>query len=105
HGSGPPRTPECTMVEASAASANYHDLRTLPEPLVVDAAMAVGPQSVDDSDGGSEPCDDPLTRRFAGRTVDLHPPYTARTMVDLVGEHCDVDALTEWDDMPADAQR
>jgi lysyl-tRNA synthetase class 2 len=104
-GLGPRWNPEFTMLEAYQAYANYHDMRTLTEALVVAAAMAVGPQAGDDGADGSEPGDDPLMRRFSGRTVDLHPPYAARTMVDLVREHCGVDALREWDDMAAIAAR
>jgi len=62
-------------------------------------------ETVEDDEGGSAPCDDPLLRKVLGRSVDLRPPYRAETMVNLVREHTGVDALASWDDMHASAAR
>jgi lysyl-tRNA synthetase class 2 len=103
-GLGPRWNPEFTMLEAYQAYANYDDMRELTETLVTDAAMAVGPQRAD-PDGGSPPCDDPLVRRIDDMSIDLHPPFTAARMVDLVRERCSFDPLDEWDAMHDAAQR
>ena len=97
-GLSPKYNPEFTMLEVYQTYATYDDMRALTETLIVDAASAVGPQA-GDRDGGEPPCQDPLIRSSAGRTVDLHPPYTATRMVDLVRERCGVDVLDRWDDM------
>ena len=104
-GVGPRWNPEFTMLEAYQAYANYHDMRTLTETLIVDAAMAVGAQEPEENGEQPDPSDDPLLRRFDGRTVDLHPPFAARTMVDLVREHTGIDALADWDGLAGAAQR
>jgi lysyl-tRNA synthetase class 2 len=93
------------MLEAYQAYADYNVMRELTETLLVDAARAVGPQPVDDDEGGSVPLDDPLVRTVGGRTIDLRPPYPAVKMVDLVRERCGVDVLDAWDDLHAVALR
>ncbi|MBV8196221.1 MAG: lysine--tRNA ligase, partial [Candidatus Dormibacteraeota bacterium] len=97
-GIGPRWNPEFTMLEAYQAYANYDDMRELTETLIVEAANAIGPQPGDE-EGGGPACEDPLTRRYEGRSVDLRPPFTASRMVDLVRERTGVDVLDRWDDM------
>jgi lysyl-tRNA synthetase class 2 len=104
-GLSPRHNPEFTMLEAYQAYATYNDMRELTEGLITAAAYAAGPQTVEDDEGGSAPCDDPLVRKVLGRSVDLRPPYRAETMVNLVREHTGVDALASWDDMHASAAR
>lgn len=97
-GLSPRHNPEFTLLEAYQAYATYDDMRTLTEALVVDAASAAGPQ-LDTGDGGDPPCENPLVRRFAGLTIDLTPPYTARRMADLIREQLGVDVVDRWDDL------
>lgn len=97
-GLSPRHNPEFTLLEAYQAYATYDDMRTLTEALVVDAASAAGPQLQVD-DGGEPPCENPMVRRFAGRTIDLTPPYAARRMADLIQEQLGVDVVDRWDDM------
>jgi lysyl-tRNA synthetase, class II len=96
-GLSPRHNPEFTMLEAYQAYATYHDMRELTEALVTAAATAAGPHDA------SAPREDPLVRTVSGRSLDLHPPYRADTMVNLVREHTGVDALASWDDMHAAA--
>ena len=96
-GLSPRHNPEFTMLEAYQAYATYHDMRELTEALIVDAATAVGPQPA--SEEGAAAAADPLVRRVGERTVDLHPPYAAVRMVDLVRERCGVDVLDRWDEL------
>jgi lysyl-tRNA synthetase, class II len=104
-GLSPRHNPEFTMLEAYQAYATYHDMRELTEALITGAANAAGPQSVeaDASDGAVG--DDPLVRRVLGKPIDLHPPYRADTMVNLVREHTGIDAIASWDDMRTAAAR
>ena len=97
-GIGPRWNPEFTMLEAYQAYATYDDMRALTEALVADAAAAVGPQELSETER-DEACLNPMVRRVSGRSVDLQPPYTAARMVDLVGERTGVDVLERWDDM------
>lgn len=97
-GLSPKHNPEFTMLEAYQAYATYDDMRALTEALIVDAASAAGPQA-SEQEGGEPACQDPLVRSFAGRTLDLHPPYTVVRMTDLVRDGCGVDVLDRWDDM------
>ena len=97
-GLSPRHNPEFTLLEAYQAYATYDDMRTLTEALVVDAASAAGPQ-LDVDEGGDPPCENPLVRRFAGRTIDLTPPYAARRMADLIREQLGVDVVDRWDDL------
>ena len=99
-GLSPRHNPEFTMLEAYSAFADYDDMRVLCEQLVVDAAGAVGPQGPESGgeEGGSTPCDNPLARSLSGRTLDLTPPFAARTMASLIEEHCGFDPLRAWDD-------
>lgn len=96
-GLSPRHNPEFTLLEAYQAYATYDDMRELTEALVVDAASAVGPQR--EADGGDPACDNPLVRQFAGRSIDLQPPFAARRMVDLIRERTGVDVLDRWDDL------
>jgi lysyl-tRNA synthetase class 2 len=102
-GLSPRHNPEFTMLEAYQAYATYDDMRELTEALITAAANAAGPQVVDDDEGGSAPCEDPLLRQAFGQPLDLRPPYRTATMVDLVREETGVDALASWDDMHATA--
>ena len=97
-GLSPRHNPEFTLLEAYQAYATYDDMRELTEGLVVDAASAAGPQ-LDVEAGGDPPCENPLVRRFAGRTIDLTPPYAARRMADLIQEQLGVDVVDRWGDM------
>jgi len=94
-GLSPRHNPEFTMLEAYQAYADYHTMRELTESLVVEAARAVGPSP---SDVG-EQSDDPLSRRYGGRELDLHPPYRVARMVDLVRDRCGIDAIESWDEL------
>jgi lysyl-tRNA synthetase class 2 len=98
-GLSPRHNPEFTMLEAYQAYATYDDMRELTEALVTAAANAAGPQVVEDAEGGSAPCEDPLRRTAFGQSLDLRAPYRAATMVDLVLEHTGVDARAAWDQM------
>jgi lysyl-tRNA synthetase, class II len=103
-GLSPRHNPEFTMLEAYQAYATYHDMRELTEALVTAAANAAGPQVAEHEDAeAGAPRDDPLVRTVSGRSLDLHPPYRADSMVNLVREHTGVDALASWDDMHAAA--
>jgi lysyl-tRNA synthetase class 2 len=62
--------PEFTMLEAYQAFADYTDMMTLTEDLVVAAARA--------ANGGS------TTVALGERTIDLAPPWPRITMVDLI---------------------
>jgi lysyl-tRNA synthetase class 2 len=97
-GLSPRHNPEFTMLEAYQAYANYNDMRTLTEELVVAAATAVGAQAVDD-ENAAPPSEDPLQRSLAGQALNLRPPYTAGRMVDLVKAHTGVDVLDRWDEL------
>jgi lysyl-tRNA synthetase class 2 len=68
--------PEFTMLELYQAFADYHDMMALTEELVVAAARAAV---------GS------LTMTWEGHTVDLTPPWSRRTLLDLVKEHAGVE--------------
>lgn len=92
-GLSPRHNPEFTMLEAYAAYADYHAMRELTEAIVVDAARAVGPHPEVDGGEGA----DPLRRRFAGRDLDLHPPFRVARLVDLVAETCGFDPVAAWD--------
>lgn len=92
-GLSPRHNPEFTMLEAYAAFADYHDMRELTEAIVVAAAHAVGPLRSQ----GEVVDEDPLHRRFAGRELDLHPPFRVARMVDLVAEVCGFDPVAAWD--------
>ncbi|MGA7988827.1 MAG: lysine--tRNA ligase [Candidatus Dormiibacterota bacterium] len=104
-GLSPRHNPEFTMLEAYQAYATYDDMRELTEALVTAAANAAGPQVVEEDEGGSAPCEDPLLRTVSGRSLDLRPPYRAETMVNLVRERTGVDVLASWDDMHAVAAK
>jgi lysyl-tRNA synthetase, class II len=102
-GLSPRHNPEFTMLEAYQAYATYDDMRELTEALITAAANAAGSQVVEEPEGGSAPCEDPLRRTAFGRSLDLRPPYRAATMVDLVIEHTGIDARFAWDEMHAAA--
>jgi lysyl-tRNA synthetase class 2 len=80
-------------------------MRELTEALITAAANAAGPQVVEEEEGGSAPCEDPLLRTVFGQSLDLRPPYRTETMVNLVREQTGVDALASWDDMHAAAAK
>jgi lysyl-tRNA synthetase class 2 len=105
-GLSPRHNPEFTMLEAYEAFGDYTTMRELTEAIVVDAAMAAGPQVSDEPDGASRR-DNPLLRRYAGRELDLTPPFQTARMVDLVAEHCDFDPLRAWHEgrLPEEAAR
>ncbi|MEJ2870403.1 lysine--tRNA ligase [Actinomycetospora sp. OC33-EN08] len=66
--------PEFTMLEAYQAFADYHDMMDLTEALVVAAARA------------ALGADSDLTVRYAGRTVDLTPPWPRKRFADMIAE-------------------
>jgi lysyl-tRNA synthetase, class II len=67
--------PEFTMLEAYAAYGDYHDAMELIEQLAAHAA--------------SELCGTTVLT-YAGRELDLTPPWRRATMVDLIEEHAGV---------------
>jgi lysyl-tRNA synthetase class 2 len=68
-GLSPKYNPEFTMLESYEAYADYRDVMTLVEEIVVAAAEAAGR---------------PLVTSYQGRPIDLTPPYRRARMVDLV---------------------
>ena len=68
--------PEFTMLEAYQAFADYTDMMTLTEELVAHAARAATGSTVVDVDG---------------QEVDLTPPWSRRTLRELVADHAGVD--------------
>ena len=103
-GLSPRHNPEFTMLEAYEAYSDYNGMRELTEALIVDAATAIGPQAAPDDEGGSFPCDDPLRRSLGGRELALTPPFRTARMVDLVRDATGIDAVADWDDLPARAR-
>ncbi|MSV95512.1 MAG: lysine--tRNA ligase, partial [Actinobacteria bacterium] len=63
--------PEFTMLEAYQALADYTDMMTLVEELVVECAQAANGTKMVTIDG---------------TTIDLSPPWPRRTMIDLIKE-------------------
>jgi lysyl-tRNA synthetase class 2 len=102
-GLSPRHNPEFTMLEAYEAYTDYNGMRELTEALIVDAATALGPQSVDDA-GGTFPSDDPLRRTFGGRELVLTPPFRTARMVDLVAQVCAFDPVETWHELPERAR-
>ena len=102
-GLSPRHNPEFTMLEAYAAYGDYNTMRELTEAIVVDAANVIGPQWVDDDEGGSFPCEDPLRRSVSGRELNLQPPFRTARMADLVHEATGIDAFADWDALPSRA--
>jgi lysyl-tRNA synthetase class 2 len=70
-GLSPKYNPEFTMLESYEAYADYHDVMTLVEEIVVAGAEAAGR---------------PLVTSYQGRPIDLTPPFRRARMVDLVRE-------------------
>ena len=68
-GLSPKYNPEFTMLECYQAYADYHDIMTLVEDLVVAGAEAAGL---------------PLETSYQGRPIDLRPPFRRARMVDMV---------------------
>jgi lysyl-tRNA synthetase class 2 len=68
--------PEFTMLELYEAFADYTDMMVLTEELVAHAAQAARGTTVVE---------------WEGLEIDLTPPWSRRTMVDLVKEHAGVD--------------
>jgi lysyl-tRNA synthetase, class II len=70
-GLSPKYNPEFTMLESYEAYADYRDIMTLVEEIVVAGAEAAGR---------------PLVTTYQGRPIDLTPPFRRARMVDLVRE-------------------
>jgi lysyl-tRNA synthetase class 2 len=68
--------PEFTMLELYEAFADYYDIMELLEEMIADAALQ--------ATGGT-------TVEWDGAEIDLMPPFTRRTMIDLIKEHAGVD--------------
>jgi lysyl-tRNA synthetase class 2 len=75
--------PEFTMLEAYQAFADYHDMMTLTERLVVTAARAA-------RDGDT-------VIELRGERIDLAEPWPRATMVELIREHAGVDLHPSMD--------
>jgi len=70
-GLSPKYNPEFTMLESYEAYADYHDVMTLVEEIVV---------------AGAQAAERPLLTSYQGRAIDLTPPFRRARMVDLVRE-------------------
>jgi lysyl-tRNA synthetase, class II len=78
--------PEFTMLEAYQAYADYTDMMRLTEELVAHAAReATGSTTV------PFPSDPSSDRSGDGRTLALAPPWSRRTLRELIAEHAGVD--------------
>jgi lysyl-tRNA synthetase class 2 len=86
-GLSPRHNPEFTMLELYQAYADYHDMMDLTETMVAQVAGEVT--------GGAK-------LAYAGRDLDLSPPWRRATMLDLVAEQTGVEIGLE---MPADQLR
>jgi lysyl-tRNA synthetase class II len=75
-GLGTRYNPEFTMLECYQAFADYRDMMTLTEDLVVESARAAIGGTVVEVDG---------------QRIDLTPPWPRRPMIDLIKEHAGVD--------------
>jgi lysyl-tRNA synthetase class 2 len=71
-GLSPRHNPEFTLLECYQAYADYDDVMSLVEDLIVVSAMAAGR---------------PLETSYQGEAVNLTPPYRRARMADLVLEH------------------
>jgi len=71
-GLSPRHNPEFTMLELYQAYADYHDMMALTEEMVSHVALEVA--------GGTK-------LEFAGRALDLTPPWRRATMLELIAEH------------------
>jgi lysyl-tRNA synthetase class 2 len=71
-GLSPRHNPEFTMLELYQAYADYYDMMDLTEQMVAHAAEQVA--------GGTK-------LEYAGRALDLTPPWRRATLVELVAEH------------------
>ncbi len=75
-GLSPRHNPEFTMLEAYQAYADYHDIMELVEQLVAHLATELAGTT---------------TIHYAGRTLELAPPWRRATMLEAVAEHAGVE--------------
>ncbi len=75
-GLSPRHNPEFTMLEAYQAYADYHDMMELVEQLVAHLAREMLGTT---------------TLTYAGRPLDLTPPWRRATMFELIAEHAGVE--------------
>jgi lysyl-tRNA synthetase class 2 len=90
-GLSPRHNPEFTMLELYQAYADYRDMMELTEQMVANAAMAVRGTT---------------KLSYAGRELDLAPPWRRATMAELIAEHSgeDVDVSMSLETLRSKAQ-
>ncbi|HEY0671060.1 MAG TPA: lysine--tRNA ligase [Longimicrobiales bacterium] len=76
--------PEFTMLEFYEAFADYHDMMSLVEEMLVSVVKTVG--------------DGALERPLEGRTIDFSPPFARLSFLESIRRHAGFDAAAESDE-------